>query len=64
MEYLRLHELQHEANSRFFEMVMAVPEVALISDNKDEWMLFSLEASRCHILDPSNWPLMAVILPH
>ena len=32
---LRFHDLRHEAVSRFFEMSMSVPEVALISGHKD-----------------------------
>ena len=32
---LRFHDLRHEAVSRFFEMGMSVPEVALISGHKD-----------------------------
>ena len=32
---LRFHDLRHEAISRFFEMGMLVPEVALISGHKD-----------------------------
>ena len=32
---LRFHDLRHEAISRFFEMGMSVPEVALISGHKD-----------------------------
>ena len=37
---LRLHDLRHQAVSRFFEMVMSVPEVALISGHKDVRQLF------------------------
>ena len=37
---LRFHDLRHEAVSRFFEMGMSVPEVALISGHKDVRMLF------------------------
>lgn len=32
---LRLHDLRHEAISRFFEMGLAMPEVALISGHRD-----------------------------
>ena len=32
---LRFHDLRHEAVSRFFEMELSVPEVALISGHKD-----------------------------
>ena len=37
---LRFHDLRHEAVSRFFEMGMSVPEVALISGHKDLGQLF------------------------
>ena len=37
---LRFHDLRHEAVSRFFEIGMSVPEVALISDHKDMTQLF------------------------
>ena len=37
---LRFHDLRHEAISRFFEMALTVPEVALISGHKDVRMLF------------------------
>ena len=37
---LRFHDLRHEAISRFFEMGLSVPEVALISGHKDVRMLF------------------------
>ncbi|MCB8819547.1 site-specific integrase [Microvirga rosea] len=37
---LRLHDLRHEAISRFFEMGLSVPEVALISGHRDPRMLF------------------------
>ena len=32
---LRFHDLRHEAISRFFEMGLSVPEVALISGHRD-----------------------------
>jgi integrase len=38
---LRFHDLRHEAVSRFFEMGLSVPEVALISGHKDYRMLAS-----------------------
>ena len=38
---LRFHDLRHEAVSRFFEMGLSVPEVAVISGHKDFRMLFS-----------------------
>ena len=37
---LRFHDLRHEAVSRFFEMGLSVPEVALISGDKDVRQLF------------------------
>ena len=39
IENLRFHDLRHEAVSRFFEMGLSVPEVALISGHKDYRML-------------------------
>ena len=36
---LRFHDLRHEAISRFFEMGLSVPEVALISGHRDFRML-------------------------
>ena len=39
IEDLRFHDLRHEAVSRFFEMGLNVPEVALISGHKDYRML-------------------------
>ena len=46
---LRFHDLRHEATSRFFEMGMSVPEVALISGNKVVRQLF-----RYTHLNPTN----------
>ena len=40
IEDLRFHDLRHEAVSRFFELGLTVPEVALISGHKDPRMLF------------------------
>ena len=37
---LRFHDLRHEAISRFFEIGLSIPEVALISGHKDAKMLF------------------------
>jgi integrase len=37
---LHFHDLRHEAISRFFEMGLSVPEVALISGHRDIRMLF------------------------
>ena len=46
---LRFHDLRHEAVSRFFEMGMSVPEVALVSGHKDLRQLF-----RYTHLNPTN----------
>ena len=46
---LRFHDLRHEAVSRFFEMGMSVPEVALISGHKDVRQLF-----KYNHLNPTN----------
>ena len=40
IKVLRFHDLRHEAVSRFFEMGLSVPEVALISGHKDVRQLF------------------------
>ena len=40
VENLHFHDLRHEAISRFFEMGLTTPEVALISGHKDVRMLF------------------------
>ena len=37
---LRFHDLRHESVSRFFEMGLSIPEVALISGHKDVRQLF------------------------
>ena len=37
---LRFHDLRHEAVSKFFEMNLSIPEVALISGHKDVRQLF------------------------
>jgi integrase len=37
---LRFHDLRHEAVSRFFEMGLSMPEVAVISGHRDPRMLF------------------------
>ena len=36
---LHFHDLRHEAISRFFEMGLSVPEVALLSGHRDPRML-------------------------
>ncbi len=40
IENLRFHDIRHEAISRFFELGLTVPEVALISGHKEPRMLF------------------------
>ena len=40
IEDLHFHDLRHEAISRFFEMGLSIPEVALISGHRDARMLF------------------------
>lgn len=45
VEDLHFHDLRHEAVSRFFELGLTVPEVALISGHRDPRMLFRLT---CH----------------
>ncbi len=40
IEDLRFHDLRHEAVSRFFELGLSVPEVALISGHRDPRMLY------------------------
>ena len=37
---LRFHDLRHEAISRFFELGLNMPEVAVISGHRDPRMLF------------------------
>ena len=39
IEDLRLHDLRHEATSRFFEMGLSIPEVATIPGHKTWPML-------------------------
>ncbi|CAO4184738.1 Integrase [Methylorubrum populi] len=39
LEGLRFHDLRHEAISRFFELGLSIPEVALISGHRDTKML-------------------------
>lgn len=40
IENLHFHDLRHEAISRFFEMGLTMPEVALLSGHRDMRMLF------------------------
>ena len=42
---LHFHDLRHEAISRFFELGLSVPEVALISGHRDARMLCCRESS-------------------
>ena len=42
---LRFHDLRHEAISRFFELGLNIPKVAVISGHKDPRMLFRCYAS-------------------
>ena len=37
---LHFHDLRHEAISRFFELGLNIPKVAVISGHKDQRMLF------------------------
>jgi len=58
IEDLRFHDLRHEAVSRFFEMGLIVPEVALISGHKDYRMLARYTHMTAeNVLDKlsSNW---------
>ncbi|WP_336490964.1 tyrosine-type recombinase/integrase [Methylobacterium nigriterrae] len=44
------HDLRHEAVSRFFELGLTVPEVALISGHRDPRMFFRYTHPRAHII--------------
>lgn len=59
IEDLHFHDLRHEAISRFFELGLTVPEVALISGHKDPGMLFRYTHIRpAHVgkrLDDLTW---------
>ena len=59
IEDLHFHDLRHEAVSRFFELGLSVPEVALISGHKDPRMLFRYThlradevAKKLYLLEP------------
>ena len=52
---LRFHDLRHEAVSRFFEMGLSVPEVALISGHRDPRMLFRYTHLRAEDLVQKMW---------
>lgn len=47
---LRFHDLRHEAISRFFEMGLSVPEVALISGHRDYRMLMRYTHLRAEVV--------------
>jgi len=47
---LHFHDLRHEAISRFFEMGLTVPEVALLSGHRDPRMLFRYAHARPEIV--------------
>ena len=49
---LRFHDLRHEAISRFFELGLNIPEVAVISGHKDPRMLFRYTHLRAESLIP------------
>jgi integrase len=49
---LRFHDLRHEAISRFFEIGLNIPEVAVISGHKDPRMLFRYTHLRAESLIP------------
>lgn len=54
---LRFHDLRHEAISRFFEMGLTTPEVALISGHRDMRMLFRYaHANRQRVLEKLETP--------
>ena len=47
---LRFHDLRHEAISRFFELGLNIPEVAVISGHKNPRMLFRYTHLRAEAL--------------
>ena len=47
---LHFHDLRHEAISRFFEMGLSLPEVALISGHRDPRMLFRYRLVRASMV--------------
>ena len=49
---LRFHDLRHEAISRFFEIGLTIPEVALISGHRDPRMLFKYTHLRAEDIVP------------
>ena len=52
---LRFHDLRHEAISRFFELGLNIPEVAVISGHKDPRMLFRYTHLRAEELVERLW---------
>ena len=52
---LRFHDLRHEAISRFFELGLNIPEVAVISGHKDPRMLFRYTHLRAEELVDRLW---------
>ncbi|MBW6528199.1 site-specific integrase [Sphingomonas sp. RHCKR7] len=57
---LHFHDLRHEAISRFFELGLSLPEVAIISGHRDPRMLFRYTHLRpvelAHKLKGRRWP--------
>ena len=52
---LRFHDLRHEAISKFFELGLTTPEVAMISGHRDMRMLFRYaHADRSRVLEKIN----------
>jgi integrase len=49
---LRFHDLRHEAISRFFELGLNVPEVAMISGHRDPRMLFRYTHPKPELVAP------------
>lgn len=62
---LHFHDLRHEAISRFFEMGLTMPEVALLSGHRDMRMLFRYaHAARIGICDKFDHRETQRNLPH
>ena len=55
---LRFDDLRHEAISRFFELGLNIPEVAVISGHKDPRMLFRYTHLRAEDLADRLWGLV------
>jgi integrase len=53
---LDFHDLRHEAISRFFELGLSIPEVALISGHRDFKNAVSLHASARRRCSEKAWP--------